>query len=282
MIPRRCIFDDQGNFWPIARSDFRLSYASHMPVEQFHDFAIINLGFVSWEEGEGWTHIRLRKSKVSPVALTSLLYRLTDHPIGRTALSVFDTEWSHEIFADRGALLTRLEQHAVDVFDEDTRRFLSEAVDLDGLASDDPQVLLYRYWKTQRFEPHNMAALCGELFSGRFTIARVQPSTEMVIEHIGNGYKVYNEKYVEHARGTRHQDEPDTVYGQWVTRTHKQVLDTGKPLLEDVDAMIGASRSIRRRACYRRIVLPFTCPLGDPYLVTASTNHPVNLRQRIA
>ncbi|MEM7405306.1 MAG: hypothetical protein AAF458_08430 [Pseudomonadota bacterium] len=282
MMRRRWMFDDEGEFWPIVRSDFRLFYASHMPVEQFHDFAVINLGFVSWEQSGDWTHIRLRQSKVSPVALTSLLYKLTDQPIGRAALSVYDSQWNHQIFGDAHSLLTHIEQLSVDIFDEDNQRFLWETVDFDSLDPTDPQVMLYRYWKTQNFQAHNMAELCADLFNGRFTIARVQPNDEMVIEHIGNGYKVYNDKYVAHARGTRHQDEPDTVYGQWVTRTHKQVLRTGVPLLEDVDAMIGASRSIRRRACYRRIVLPFTCPLGNPYLVTASTNHPVDLRKRFA
>ena len=279
---RRWIFDDEGGFWPVARSDFRLFYARHMPVEQFHEFAIINLGFASWEEDGSWTHIRLRKNKVSPVALTSLLYRLTDRPMGRAALSVFDTQWSHRIFGDAEALLAHIKELSVDVFDEDNHRFLSEAVDMDSLDPADPQAMLYRYWKAQTFEAHNVADLCNDLFGGRFTIARVQPNSEMVIEHIGNGYNVYNDKYVEHARGTRHQDEPDTVYGQWVSRTHNKALSTGNLLLEDVDAMIGVSRNTRRRACYRRIVLPFTTSMGNPYLVTASTNHAVDLRQRIA
>ena len=67
-----------------------------------------------------------------------------------------------------------------------------------------------------------------------------------------------------------------------IDQTRHDVLAARIDNVARVDAMIGASRSTRRRACYRRIVLPFTTPMGNPYLVTASTNHAVDLRQRIA
>ncbi len=278
MARRRWIFDNEGNIWRALPGEFRYRLASRLTVDKPHDHAITNLGFASREDTEGWTHIRLDKHKISAIALTSLLYHLSDRPTGRAALSVLNTDWEHEIFGDPRSLYARLEQLSVEIFDEGKQRFLHEPIELDGLRSHDPQVVLYRHWKSQSFEAHNMADLCSDLFGGRFTIARVQPNAEMIIEHMGHGYRVYDNSYVNRACGTRHQDEPDTVYGQWIARTHREVHKSGIPLLEDVDAIIGISRSGRQRVGYRRIVLPFTNPLGEPFLVTASTNCNVNLR----
>lgn len=278
MTRRRWMFDDGGDVWLARREAFAHKLGSHMPVEQLHDYAIANLGFISWEDGQTWSHIRLRKSKVSPVALTSLLYALSDRPVGRVVLSVLSVDWEHEIFGDSGKLRARLNEMSVDIFEEDSNRFLSKALKREDLGSREPQAVLHRLWESRKFTAQTMAEACTDVFNGRFTIARVLPTSEMLIEHIGNGYRIYNDNYVDRARGTRHQDEPDSVYGQWVTQTHKDVIRTGKPLLEDVDAKIGASREARRRVRYRRIVLPFTGPSGDSFLVTASTDGNVDLR----
>lgn len=283
MIRQRWMFDDEGNVWPGAEEEWACRLASHMAPDQLRYYAITNLGFVSLEDAGGSTHIRLRKSKVSPVALASLLYYLSERPVQRTVVSVLNTDWEHEILGNAQNLYARLDQLSVEIFEEDNQRFLRQGVDLDNLEPCESHAILYRHWKSRRFEAHNMAELSSDLFDGRFTVVSVRPSSELIIEHAGRGYGVYSNSYLDRARGTRYQDEPDVVYGQWVARAHRRVHRTGEPILEDVDVMIGASRRVRRRACYRRIVLPFTGPLGEAFVVTASTDRrDIDLRQGAA
>lgn len=271
---QRWMFDDAGEVWPSVEEELTRRLATHMCPRQLCDYAVTNLGFISLEDVGQSIHIRLRKSKVSPVALTSLLYCLADRSFGRAVLSVLDADWTHEIFGNARTLYARLNRLAVEMFEDEGDRFFQETVELDDLEPFEPHAILYRYWKSHRLDMQNAVQLSCDLFDGRFTIVSVQPSSDMVIEHVGGGYTTYSNSYVERAPGTRYEDEPDSVYGQWVASTHRDVHQSGEPLLEDVDALIGASRGDRRRVRYRRIVLPFTSAVGDPFLVTASTVRP--------
>ena len=57
---------------------------------------------------------------------------------------------------------------------------------LENLKSDmaKRKALEHELREAQKFEAHNMADLCNDLFDGRFTISRVQPNAEMVIEGV--------------------------------------------------------------------------------------------------
>ena len=57
--------------------------------------------------------------------------------------------------------------------------------------------------------------------------------------------------------GLRVEDQPDYAYGKWVSGPYRQVLSTGEPSLEDVDAVITWPQQPRTSYRYRRLVVPF-------------------------
>ena len=167
---------------------------------------------------------------------------------------------------------------------DNKKRFMRAAIPIKHVDSDSPVVKLLHYGtpnKPQKCE--YVAKLCDRLFDGRFTIVEVLGGKDMIIRHAGRGYEVYKPSYLNVAAGTRYEDDPDLSYGKWIAYTHFEAIRGGRPVVEQVDALIKVPRQTTKRVRYQRILMPFKTSTGRQYLATASILDPgINLRTKLA
>ena len=81
------------------------------------------------------------------------------------------------------------------------------------------------------------------------------------------------------SRGLRFEDQPDFRYAHAAVDAYHEVLRSGQPLLDEIDAIISYPQFSRRRLQYWRLILPIRAPTGEPQLLSTSLTDPnIDLR----
>jgi hypothetical protein len=115
-----------------------------------------------------------------------------------------------------------------------------------------------------------VAEFCRAWFHERFTIVHQTVDGEFVIDQTGTGYCCYDRSYVRNSAGTLLIDEPDCVYGHWVSNAYREVASVGTPQCDEVSARIKRPRRQEIEVEYRRVIVPFVTSDSGDFMVSAS------------
>jgi hypothetical protein len=266
------MIDESGRVWGGTDPALWRSLQTDIRVDQLRDFTLGKMGFIEIRRRRQRIVVTLNPQKVSPLAVVGLLYWLHDAKwVGRLALQVFGSEHAAELVPNIAAFGARLEALGQPSRADDVTRFRCTAVPNSELVADATIKAMFELWRASPVRPRaEIAAYCSRHFEGRYTLVRQQSNGEFLVDRMGAGYRCYDRSYVAKAAGTLLIDEPDYVYGMWVSEAYRSVALNRAPDCSDIVASIRPPLTEEVNVRYRRLVVPFTDPLSGEYLVSAS------------
>jgi hypothetical protein len=252
------LFDDRGEVWDAMSHGLAHALSASIGGSELANYAIRNLGYVAVSEGNGSARIRLRPAAASPIALSALIYWLNDRPLDRILISFLERDWMHEMFGSCREAVARL--LSLCTFDQNagTGEFLRQTRELDELPAASPLRGLLDIW-TDTFgleDRERLWKITSQALNGRYALLEVPDrSSQIVFREVGPGFLSFNDRWRAQASGLRLEDQPDYSYGKWLTATYRDAARCGRPMLEDVDAIVRNPGGDRRRVRYRRLLL---------------------------
>jgi hypothetical protein len=106
-------------------------------------------------------------------------------------------------------------------------------------------------------------------------------SPSVYFKDVGSGLAKLAEYWLSQAINLRVEDQPDYAYGKWVSGIYREVIATGKPSLEEIDAVITWPENRRENFRYHRLVVPFRGPRNSNLALSATViDLDVNLRRK--
>jgi hypothetical protein len=278
------LVDAEGELWSWPYSAIRNELRCTADANTFASYAVINLGFICLEDSRHGMIVSLRPEVVCPRALASTIFLLSDMPPQRTMLSVLSKGWQHRLFQSPSEvvpeLVAELQRREVDQSD-----FLRRPRHVDEIRGNNAFAHLMRAWTNAEsvFDCEQLRAVVHRMLRGRFVLLEPQrDSRTLIIEDWGHAYGSFDRRWLAMSRGLRFEDQPDYRYANAAMGGYYEVLRSGQPLLDEVDAIISRPRYRRSRIQYRRLILPIRGPTGEMRLLSTSlTDSNINLRARI-
>jgi hypothetical protein len=266
------IFDDQGKTWQKDSVELRRSLFFPENEPDFALQAVKDLGFIACERrGEG-VIVTVCPRMMSPVAVASLLYWLSDDPPEQITLATFDDRLSNKTHGSFEKVAERLHRLLKGREYKHQPLFKARALSLDAVSGGSPFRWLLTNW--ERSNKHLSRRFSKEVdrrFEGRFCVFRPgNARSELVIDRVGTGLRIPDSAWPAFTPGTRLSDIPHSSYGKWVSEAYLSVLRSGRPNFSDVSAKIYWPQAGRLLYQSRRMIVAFLDADGHPLLLGAS------------
>jgi hypothetical protein len=279
------LFDDQGEMWDAKSHRLAEVLQASLSGEELVNYAIRNLGYIAATEIAGSVRLRLRPEVASPTALSALFYWLYDQTIERVLISFLDREWSHELVRSCDEATRRLLARVSAKPEDRHGDFLKVALPLQSLPLSSPLRSLLNAWADcdGKYDRERLDQVLEKALDRRFVLVEgAANSPSLYFRDIGRGLTTLADFWLAHAAKLRVEDQPDYAYGKWVSGIYREVLDSGKPSFEEIDAIINWPEDPYRKSYrYRRLVVPFSGEHNSTLVLSASLMDPnVNLRRK--
>lgn len=137
---------------------------------------------------------------------------------------------------------------------------------------------LYEVWRTNGglYDDGVVQYLRSSQLINRTLLVEERPDIGLSLRFSGDGFSVYDNFKLGQMVGRRLTDQPDPAYGQWTAVSYKECLQTGRPLADDIDAIIEADGHDSRRRRYQRLILRWRDRAGAVFLSGSSIITPHN------
>ena len=281
----RYLVDAEGELSPWPYSAIRSALHCAADADTFATYAVTNLGFIFLMENRNGLAVSLRPEVVCLRALASTIHLLLDLPRQRTMLSALADEWQYSLFRSPFEVALALVAQ-LQLREADQSSFLRRPQRVDDLREKSAFAHLMRAWADANsvFDREQLATVAHRILRGRFVLLEPQQDGRtLIIEDWGHAYGSFDRRWLAMSRGLRFEDQPDYRYAQAAVGAYHEVLRSGQPLLDEVDAIISRPRYCRTRIQYRRLILPIRAPTGEMRLLSTSLTDPnVDLRSRRA
>jgi hypothetical protein len=278
------LFDDNGDLWDAKSRRLAEVLQASIGGDELLNYVIRNLGFVGISEASDSVRIRLRPSVVSQTAFSALLYWLHDRPIKRVLLSLLGTDWSHELLGSRDEAVQRLMASVPFKSEDREGDFLRQTRPLDDLPTGGPLRALLAHWSETggKFDRERAAPLLENALDRRFVLVEAAShSPSVYFKDVGRGLAQLADYWLSQSINLRVEDQPDYAYGKWVSDIYREVIATGKPSLEEIDAVVTWPENRRESFRYRRLVVPFRGLRNSNLALSATViDLDVNLRRK--
>ncbi|MCW0233062.1 MAG: hypothetical protein OJJ21_05635 [Ferrovibrio sp.] len=268
------LIDPQGHWWrwPSATLAERLGHAD--PDFDLAGYAVRNLGYVWLIVEEQVTLMQFRAGMVSPAAVSSLKPYLRKAVAAKpVALVFYASGWLEEAFIKAAPLLARLDELAPLAEPRMRDQFIA--------LSHQPREWLYHahqhlssLFELWRFEGGVFSKPVQRYLDNSGLIERtvfITPrDNELYVTASGSGFTIYDSFQMNRVAGRRISDQPDRAYGSWVEASYRTCFDSGRPAMDDVDAIIEEPDHDPRRRRYQRMILPWQQADGSRMLTGSS------------
>jgi hypothetical protein len=241
------------------------------------NYTVENFGFIIVGTRRRLSYVKLRPSFVPSSALTGLFLWLIEHADRPCSVNwLADDSWRDELifgFSPTMRLIEALCEASVPRWQDTPNRLKRRPlgkpewalhVDLKEVAD-----LAFR-------APESASArhALSVRFGGRWTLSELDTSNgQVIIRCMGEGYPLYDCAWTCEPLGRSFDEFPDPDYGCFVTQSHHEAFKSGKPIYDEVDALINWPRFGTLRTRYERMIVP--CFSGTrPLLLSASSAKP--------
>jgi hypothetical protein len=238
------------------------------------DYYLINCGFAAIGMSRNGVLVRLRPAAVSDAALVSVLFRLADAGHRSIAVELFDEKsWTCAIVGSDGeAAASRLADVIACRLPAAHQAVLRRPLHLAAIPPDCPLLYAIRTWEEIGCGAMpDLGPLLHNALHGRYAwVERETQRSPLVLTEIGHGFPDSMKAFLEASLGRRIDGQPDPMYARYCRDAYGTAADTGRPLLEAVDALLMLPGYGRVRRTYRRLILPFQPSVGRLRLLCAS------------
>jgi hypothetical protein len=263
-------------------------YGGALTPQQCIDYLVVNLGFAAVRQLHGNLHIKFRPHALTEATFYQLAHALLNSSWQRAMASmhVENTlrDWRDEILPwkrmdaiDRIVQIVREQQLRL------SEKVLRRARPLQAIPMGSPMHWAFHVW---HHHPHltrseNLERVLAAALRGRYAwFDAFGPRREVVMTEVGTGFPAAVQAALEACMGARLQDQPDNPFGQYCAEAYGDAAGSGKPLLEDVDAMVTPPNGKPLRRRYSRLILPFRVSERHTRLLSVSfENLAIDLRR---
>lgn len=271
----RWIVDDFGELHRSGSSSFADKLGSGLAGLDIESYAIENIGCIGLAVVRGRVQIRYRPAVVTERAIAGLYYWLADRPDGPVSIAWFDRVWGIERTRSQAAAMSFISysldsakrrdrwggQRLLSREAGDARRRWAAAAPVFGALLRSQGNDEERRW------------LLNRTFGGRWTMSEFdRASNDVRILDIGPGYPPLDPVWTANPKGQSFAEFPDAQYGQWISHQHRRVAETGRPCIDDVDAIVFWPRFGDVRTRYWRMILPIDTRGGLCRLLSVTGN----------
>jgi hypothetical protein len=273
MRPLDLIVDDGGEAWPAPFDGLRLAIGCDANTDTFIAYAIRNLGFIRLQQKPHGFVVTLRPSATNPVTFASAIFLISDLRDQKFILSCLEGSWMHVLCRDSAEARTRL-LHAMDQA-EDAREqlFLCEQHSLDEAPRNSSIAMLLAFWVECRgaLDDDQLSTALNRILRDRFALLSTRGNGEtLIIENWGYGTASFWRSWLKRCRGLQFEDQPDYRYGRAAAVAYREVLRSGHPLFDHVDAITSNAGQGSKRITYSRLIVPLRRGNGSPWLLSTS------------
>jgi hypothetical protein len=277
----RYLIDAEGELAPWPFSKIRSALHCAADAHTFAIYAVTNLGFIDLTERHHALVLSLRPKVASPRALSAAILLLSDLPRHRMVLSTFSNGWDHKLFPSASdvipTLVAELQQREVV-----KSNFLRRQRSVDDIGEGNIFADLMRAWVSVDavFDDAYFSTVAHRMLHGRFALLNPQRDGHtLIIQDWGRSYASFDSRWLSMSRGLRFEDQPYFRYAHAAVGAYHEVMRTGRPLLDEIDAIISYTECGRKRIQYRRLILPIRTPTGEAKLLSTSlTDRNIDLR----
>lgn len=254
------LLDDHGRAWDAHSPVLRRFLQCPVSDFDFSSYVVDNLGFVAVTMIDSRSaRIRLRPRTACGISIASALYFIADRAVERIIVVKTGDEVVERMFPRVGQAMTYIGDEVARARLHLSPVFRSRELPITALAKEaEPLGVLFMRWLEcdQGRDNTELKGLLDLHSLQRFVI--IEPvDGRLIFADIGSGFESFGRTWQQHAPGLPLEEQPDYHYGQWVRGVYDHVLRTGKPLFDDVDAVIRRPhRNDRLRVHYRRLILP--------------------------
>jgi hypothetical protein len=264
------VYDSLGGAWRAAPPFDQCT----LQGPELLDYYLINCGFAAIGMSRNGVLVRLRPATVSDAALASVLFRLADAGHRSVAVELYDNDrWICAIVgSDGAAAASRLADVIACRLTTASQTVLRRPLHLAAMPPDCPLLHAIRAWDGIgcRTIP-DLGPLLHNALRGRYAwVERETRLSPLVLTEVGPGFPDSMKAFLEASLGRRIDGQPDPMYARYCREAYGAAADTGRPLLEEVDALLMLPGYGRVRRTYRRLILPFQPSLGRLRLLCAS------------
>ena len=276
----RWMIDDFGNIRPVGPAALTgilgLPYPE-TPEEaaQLENHAIMNVGLVVVEDRGAFISLKCRPAVMSALAMSTLGYWLLERPNTPAMIEWYDLHWDTETAPDARTTISLVSY----MLELKQRTPVPEA---DRIRAQ-PSVQAARRWQQVKAQVAALTAgtpdfksyarVLNPCFHGRWMIAEVDSQTD-AIDFLtrGTGYPILDPIFTAGDLSKTLSSLRDETYRNWVMSGFRDVIKTGRPRFDDVDAIIDWPRFGPLRTRYWRILMPLTEAGGRWRVLSASGN----------
>jgi hypothetical protein len=235
---------------------------------------VSNLGFIAINIYGNSSQIRLRPAMVGEATYTCLRRWLGNARSERVVLSWLDENWNIELLRAGPQLLRRMDDvmalsKRVKPFD-----FLSQQLSAPQLDADATLSQIVTNWSAcgTPSGQRQLMQMLERALGNRYVVVKPDPTdAKIVFDEFGGGLYADFDVWRACAVGAPIEEQPDRQYGRWVAEAYTDALRSGKPRIDDVDAIVRWPHKGRTRLRYKRIILPMRgTSLADSKLIGGS------------
>lgn len=280
------IVDHHGEVWQAPFNGLRDAIGCDALDDEFIPYAIRNLGFIRLQQTEHGVVVALRPSAANPVTFASAIFLLSDLHSQRVILSCLSDSWSHRLCRDNADARVRLLREMDQLDDRGEENFLRERLSLDRVPCNSSLSELLARWEAgQRgFDENELATVLHTVLRDRFALVSAHADGEtLIIEDWGYGEGSFGATWIGICKGLQFENQPDYRYGRAAAVAYREVVKSGQPGFDHVDAITSNAGHGKKRIRYHRLILPLRRPHGQSWLLSTSLlDSGVDLRKTAA
>ena len=176
-------------------------------------------------------------------------------PRQRIVVCELSDESRHKMFRS-GGMSWRCSIPALQRRDAEQTVFLRQPKCINEMPASGVLADLMRVWTGDAVlvEGDRLNQAVSRLLGGRFALRQPHSGdSALLIRDWGSAYGSFDRRWVAMSRGLRFEDQPDDRYASAAVRGYQEVARIGRPMLDDVDAIITRPVRGRTRIRYRRL-----------------------------
>lgn len=273
------LVDPKGTWsrWPSENLAAQLGY----PRADFDlaGYLARNLGYVWLVVLPEYTLVQFRAGMLSPATVSAVEPFLNNAakstPVG---LVFYSMGWMEEVFVEPEAIGPRLRELASlrepKLRDLYIRREHNPAhwsqTQRSSLSG------LFGLWRERNgmFDERAMEFLATSDLNPRTVLMEPHRDRGLQVVYSGAGFTAYDSYSLSNTVGHGIEDQPDKAYGNWARQFYDSCLQSGGPIIDDVDAIIEQPDHDPRRRRYQRLILRWQRPDGAIVLSGSSILNP--------
>ena len=275
------LIDELGNPWDAKDPALRRHLMTSIDGERLLTVAVENLGWAKLFPQPRSFGIACRPAFLSDETLAAVLMAVYDARERTIRLDVLDKCWEHLVLPDRRSFVRLL---SALVSGRRRSHWSKSRLIRSSSKKDCPLRLATRMAVlvgSMAAEAEDAKEALDAIFNGRWHICRVdRDNGDSIPVAIGRSFTPFNPSWSASGVGASIRSYADDAYGLWVAALHREVLASGRPVFDDVDAVVNFPRIGGTRLRYRRVTSPLTLRGGRRLVLGAAiSDSSINLRE---